>query len=513
MLCQIFCLTDDIFVQAINSIVFAQIMALVGSGVLSQPMMTLFGDTSKAFWCSGILNICIVALNPPLAQAADYWGRKWILVVCSACGFIGLMMVSRANTVVTALAGFTLTGIAVSPQFALYAVVSEIVPRKHRAWAQVTVGVSTGIGAIVAVLMAGALLRYNILENYRTFFYVAAGVYGLGTLGVLVGYNPPRRQEETYTLSQKVHRLDLPGIFLISSGLTLFALGMSFYGSDYTFQTVKVLAPFIIGIVLLSLFGLYSWLIRKDGIANHRLFQKRNFPLACFIAFAEGVTFFTFNSYFVYEQIAVMGSDTWTASLRALVFYGVSIVIVFVAGAYTTWTKRLSDPLILGFVVYVAFCAAMTTVKPTTSSAAICGFAFLAALGNGFVLLNTTVAAQLATPKDLIAVTSGLQLATRGFGGAVGIVVNGAVLSSTLEANLGPRVAAAVLPLGFPVKELGALIGALLSGNPALVVKIPGVTPAMIGAAVTAMHETYAVSFRKCWIIAASFCGVALISE
>lgn len=381
---------------------------------------------------------------------------------------------------------------------------------KYRAMAQVTPNISTGLGAIVSVLMGGALLRHGNLENYRIYFYIAAALYGLGTFGVVVGYNPPPRElQVTLTTAQKFRSLDWMGIFLSTTGLTLFVLALSWYSNPYRFSSAAVLAPFVIGIVLLIAFANYEWLIKKDGILHHGFFHHRNFPISCIIIFAEGVAFFTLNSYFVFEQTVVMGSDSCDASLRLLIFYCGSIVVTTGAGLYTTWTKRLSDPLVLGFSIYTAFAGAMTTVNATTSPATTCGFATLASVANGLVLLNVIIAAQLATPREMIAVTTSLLIAIRGFGGAVGTVVNNAIISNTLKTNLGPNMAAAVLPLGFPAEELGLLIAALTSNDQEALTHIPGITPTIIGAAVGAIQSSYALAFRHCWFVSTSFLALA----
>jgi hypothetical protein len=51
-------------------------MSLVGSGFLAQTTAAALDDSSKAVWFSSALTIATIALNPPISQAADYWGRK-----------------------------------------------------------------------------------------------------------------------------------------------------------------------------------------------------------------------------------------------------------------------------------------------------------------------------------------------------------------------------------------------------------------------------------------------------
>ncbi|KIX04881.1 uncharacterized protein Z518_05752 [Rhinocladiella mackenziei CBS 650.93] len=471
-------------------------------GFLAQSMTLLLGDETKAVWCSTILAIYTLALNPPLSLAADYWGRKYIMIVNTFLGFIGQVMISRALNMGTLLTGFCFLGFAFGPGFAFYAVVSEIVPRKHRAWSQASVNASTGAGAIVSVLMAGALIRHGNLENYRIYWYVAAGISFAGTLGLLVGYHPPPRDlEDVLTTWQKLVSLDWIGIILISTGSVLFALGLSWANNPYGWGSAPVLVPLTTGLAMMLAFVLYEWLARKDGLAHHDLFRDRNFIISIIVIFAEGVAFFTLNNYFIFEHIAVFGIDSWDASLRFIVFLGGSIVFSIAAGAYTTFTKSLRGPLVLGLAAYVVFAALMTTLTPGSNKKASWGYATLGAFRT------------MATPRDMISVTTGLLTAARGLGGSVGTAINGAILNNTLKKNLATNITQAVLPLGFPAQELGTFIADLTSGNIVDLQSIPGITPEIIAAGSHAFSEAYALAFKNTWICAACFCALALIAS
>lgn len=67
----------------------AQIVSVVGSGILANQTTTYLGDPSKAAWLSTALTIFTLSFNPPLSQAADYWGRKWIILTTAVGGFVG----------------------------------------------------------------------------------------------------------------------------------------------------------------------------------------------------------------------------------------------------------------------------------------------------------------------------------------------------------------------------------------------------------------------------------------
>lgn len=81
--------------------------------------------------------------------------------------------------------------------------------------------------------------------------------------------------------------------------------------------------------------------------------------------------------------------------------------------------------------------------------------------------------------------------------------VGNAVLNSKLNSVLGHNIASAVLPLGLPPSSLGAFIGLLAAGDTASILKLPGVTPAMLGAGYHALQESFLYAFKYIWIVMA----------
>lgn len=87
-------------VFAIGLIYFTQLITLVGAGAVSfhdvcscshllkswqqgQTIAARFNGTASVVWLSAPIAILTVILGPITSQAADYWGRKWLLVIVS----------------------------------------------------------------------------------------------------------------------------------------------------------------------------------------------------------------------------------------------------------------------------------------------------------------------------------------------------------------------------------------------------------------------------------------------
>lgn len=130
-------------------------------------------------------------------------------------------------------------------------------------------------------------------------------LWGLTAIGLLFGYQPPKRHTRYDHLSiwQKIGHLDLPGFGLFAAGLSLFLVGLTLGGGLYPWTNGKVLGTMITGLLILVCLGLYEWKGTSVGFLHHDLFRGRNgmgrtFAIATWLLFAEGITLFSYIVFF-----------------------------------------------------------------------------------------------------------------------------------------------------------------------------------------------------------------------
>lgn len=499
--------------QSINFTYMATLMAIVGVGVFAISITAYFNASSETVWVATILSVAQIALGPPLAQAADFWGRKWFVVVCSACGFVGALVISRANSIGVVLVGFAIMSIGYSTQALLTAVASEIITRRMRPLAQGSLIFTGCSGGVIGLLMGGKLLQHGNLANYRVYFYVLAAVYGVATLGCLFSYNPPRRELQLLPLKRKLQGLDWIGYLLFSPSLALFCIALAWAKNPWPWSNYRVLTPLIISFAAMGVFTLYEWKWKTDGIFHHGIVRNRNFALSAIGIWVEGFTFFTINVYLGYEFRLFTGADTLVSNIPTVITLAGCLSFSLIVGAYSSKMKSLRAPIFIAFVLLLIFNILMITVTPSTSRSAIMGYAIFSGAGYGIVVPLLVVALQFSTPTELISLTSGLFIVIRAVGNACAVGINTAVLSGALSTNLVPKITAAVLPLGFPESSLPDLIGALSGTNGILPSDVPGANPEIVSAGLTAFMEAYRIGFRNIWIVGTALTAVACVGK
>jgi MFS family permease len=491
----------------------AQLVGIVGAGILAQSTARFFGAPGVYGWFSEAIAIGTVSLSMIIAQAVDYWGRKWILVGTAMCGIIGSLIISRAENIATVIAGFCVLGLSYGTQATLSAVVSEVLPRKHRGLGQAAISMSAGASSIVGCLVGGALLNNDDADAYRVYWYITAGLFTISTTAILFCYNPSKRELQLLSLSAKVKQLDWFAAVIILTGLPLFCISLEWSGNPYAWNDAHILAPFIIGISLLAAFSMYEWKFKADGFLHHSMFKDRNLALACIASAMEGLSFFTTNIFLSFEASVLGYNNPFEAGQKLMMTFLISIFAASISGFFITRTRKTKEPLLAGFACLVVYNALMASIKPSSSPNVFWGYPVVAGVGVGVILPTVVVVTQMAAPQEHISLATALSYTFRSLGGAIGVAVNNAIFNNTLSKNLGTRIAAAVLPLGFPASNLGALITAFNSGSLTAIQNVPHISDEILGAGGAAFRESYALAFRYAWIAAACFSAVGIICK
>ncbi|KAL2136145.1 hypothetical protein VTI74DRAFT_5198 [Chaetomium olivicolor] len=486
-------------VFAVCLIYFAQLVSIVGAGVQGQTIGAHFNDTGKVVWFPGAIGIFTVVLGPIVSQAADYWGRKWFLVILTLLGGVGSCIVSRASSINMAVAGFCIIGLAFGTQPLLHVVTAEILPRRWRGWAQACPSISITLGSLLGLFVGAALNRNSnpTADGFRYYYYMTMGCFLLAAIICLVAYNPPPLPTQTQlTQAEKLAKLDWIGFFLFSSGLVLFSVGLSYSKNPYPWCDARVSATFATGIALSLALGAYETWIKRDGLFHHGLFSRnRNFPISLFCISLEGLSFFAVNSYFSFQVSVFYEQDAMLVAVR----YSFKFIFTALVSCVTAWYcaryRRVRWSSVVGFAILMAFFVCMAT----------------AGRGADHEVWGYAVLMGLSTPPELLSIASGLFISLRSLGGVVGLAIYNSVFNAEMS-YVAEKVGDAVTGEGLAPENAGAFVAALMKHNETGLAGIPGVTPGIIESGVDALMETYTVAFRNVWITAGCFVAVAAIA-
>lgn len=112
--------------------------------------------------------------------------------------------------------------------------------------------------------------------------------------------------------------------------------------------------------------------------------------------------------------------------------------------------------------------------------------------------------AMMCCPDSVIAITTGLSLAARTFGGALGITVYSTIFQNKIIKYLPMDVAEYALKAGLPASSLSEFLTAYLTA-PTTAEAVKGVTPYVLEQAALGQSWAYAHSLRYVWYTSIGF--------
>lgn len=452
-----------------------------------------------------------MVLGPIVSQASDYWGRKWFLVILTLIGAVGAIIVARAKSMNMVIAGFSVIGIDFGVQPLLHTVASEVLPRRQRAWAQAAVMISNALALGSGLIVAGHFNRHGDQDGFRYHYYIAAAFFALAAVICAYAYRPlPQPLQTACTFKEKVFLLDWIGYALMASSLVLFCAGLSYSQNPYEWSDPHVSATFAVGLALAVAMVIYEWRFKTDGMFHHGLFtNNRNFSIALWCVFCEGIAFFAANIYFAFQVSVLYETDFLLVTTRFSIAFIATMFASIATGLYCAYTKKVRWLTFVAFCIFIAFFVGMSATNKDTSTP-VWGLPVLLGWALGMTLITLITAAQLSIPAELISVATGLIISVRSLGGTIGIAIYNSVFTAAMT-KLGDNVASAAVAAGLPSSSVPHFVGDLVGQNSTDLVTVPGVTPEIIGAGSGALLDTYATGFRNVWITATAFCVLAAI--
>lgn len=224
-----------------------------------------------------------------------------------------------------------LVGIAAAIQISYPLLVMEIVPNKYRGWGQgmITLLVlpSLGFGPIV-----GRTIVENVAGGWRFTYWVAAIVNGISLVFFVLFYFPPAFND----LSRKsrlraVKEIDYVGFVLFVGPIIclLLALSMSLRtrlficlkltsspawgGSQYPWDSGRIIALLVVGCVGIVAFFLYEWLMpQPQPLLPLSLFKIRNYTIAVIVGSVAQMSYYALNIFWPLQASSLYTTNSVT---------------------------------------------------------------------------------------------------------------------------------------------------------------------------------------------------------
>lgn len=238
---------------------------------------------------------------------------------------------------------------------------------------------------------------------------------GTATILLVIFYHPPSFTQLHGRRTRKrdeLKKLDIIGIFLLTAGLALFLLGVSWGGSPQPWNSPTILGLLISGAVTCVIFVLYECFATIEcPIVPMRLFRDiRGFAcltaiacvmgvmnIALFILWPQQITYIFGSTLHSWEHVAWLGSAPSFGIWAGIVLLG----SVFHKIGHIRWQ------LTAGSIWTTAFLGAMASVNRTSEVSAIV-FSVFIGLAIGWAEVVTMIVVQFIASDQELGIAYGM---------------------------------------------------------------------------------------------------------
>ncbi|KAK6849425.1 hypothetical protein PG995_013258 [Apiospora arundinis] len=417
------------------------------------------GGADRAVWVTLSNLIPISVVTPFVSQMCDLLGRRNVSLAAAALLVIGNIVCGTATTMNNFIAGMSLIGCGAGVlEMTALAVAGEMAPAQKR---------GLYIGAVVATVIPYApsvLYAQWVASHSWRWLSVWIGAWSfVGLVLTAVSFFPPKRPSLVDASQREVlASIDYVGGFLSTAGLTLFLAALTWGGNQYAWDSVHVVVPLVLGIVLIIAFVYWEVRGAKTPMFPRRLWANPR-ALNCVLAMTavSGAVFFTVLICWPtqYNYVYAINGDPVSIGLGSLpiafCFLGGSI-IASIAMSYSK--SRVKILLFAGCVIMIAGNGALAGAK-VDNLQAMFGPLVLACLGCGAIIVPCQIIATVISPDDLIATVIALTITIRFVSGSIAFAIYSSIQTQQFTQTSWTFVGAAARSIGITdVETVGGII-------------------------------------------------------
>jgi hypothetical protein len=398
----------------------------------------------------------------------------------------------------TGLAGYVLDKPCIYSLLIPRTSLSEAVSVKHRGYSLAIL--TAFVFPFTPYVMYSQLLSTHV--TWRWGPWISLIYNGITMVGLAITYFPHAHvRAEGLSRSAIIKRIDFLGAFLSITGLTLFLVALQAGGYTHEWTSAYVLCTLIIGFLTIGAWIIWEWKGAKHPMVPMELFQgQRVVSLAYVVAFVAGMNFFSVLNFWPLMISTVWNPDPVQVGLRGLA-PGLSVTVgaIFFNSMLIVWKGGAKWIIFIASAILTCFSGAMAIVSPDNEKIVI-ALGTISGFGLGGLIVPSATVAIIAAPDALITTCAALSLSVRAVGGSIGYSIYYNIFANKLKAKLPVYVAEFAIKAGLPLTSAKLFVGTLFTA-PAQILKVPGVTPAVLAAATIGERWGYADSLKYVWYV------------
>lgn len=411
---------------ALSGLLLGMFVSMLASTVVgtSLPLIIsdLEGDQSAFTWVVTATLLATTVSTPIWGKLADLFDRKLLLqlalvifVVASAVA--GFSQDTGTLITMRVFQGLGAGGLAALSQIVMADIIS---PRERGRYAGL-------FGAVMAVATVGGPLLGGVITDgigWRWNFFVGLPIAIVALVLLQRTLHLPKRPKAKVSI-------DYAGIVLISSGVSLLLLWVTFAGNEFEWISWPSLAMVGGALVLLAIAIVVELRVTEPMIPLG-LFRDRTFTLAVIASISVGVAMFGTAVFLSqYMQLARGATPTESGLLTIPMMAGVLIAST-VVGALVSRRGKWKAFMVTGGVLLVAGSLGLSQLHYDTPFWYVGISMFVLGAGVGMLMQNLVLVVQNTAEVRHLGVATSAVTFFRSLGGTVGVAVMGSILGTVV---------------------------------------------------------------------------------
>lgn len=432
--------------EAFAAILLGMFVAFLSATIVSNALPTiirdLHGTQDQYTWIVVATLLAATATTPVWGKLADRTSKKLLVQFSLVIFILGSLAAGFAQTVPQLIGARAVQGLGLGGVQALsIIVIAAMFSPRERGRYQGPMAVVMSVATISGPLLGGIIVDTSWL-GWRWTFFVGVPLALLALAVVARTLNLP-------VIRHTDSRIDYLGAALIAAGVSTLLIWVTLAGKQFEWASPTSYLLVAASIAVLTV-AVVVELRSPDPIIPLRVFRERTVTLSTLASIAVGVALFGAAVFLgQYLQIARGYSPTAAGLLTMPMMIG-SMISATISGQLITRTGKWKRYLVIGAATMSAGFFLLSTLDGTTDVRLIGAFLFILGIGMGMTMQNLVLAVQnTVNPQDLGA-ASATTTFFRSLGGATGVSVLGAVLSTRVTnlTDSGLRAIGIDVPVG-----------------------------------------------------------------